>query len=241
MDMLAGALAKASGLPPGQVSAEYYETEAAGTSRLKGPTTSIALVPLPYFLAHETELKLKARAQAVEKNQTASVTWTLVAKKGRVTGAAALAGFEIVSLAAYAPDFIRNVALAKWGKLPADVKFTASGQVLSALRRAANGENVAVLLDASQTASLTSLPFAADLETVASSAPVPGHLVCTVGAAAKSADAEKLISGMQKVGQSPEGTAALDAVRLAKFVPLDAKALAAARASYRPAVATAAK
>ena len=241
MDMLAGALAKTSGLPPARVTAEYYEAEAAGTSRLKAPGAAVAMVPLPYFLAHESELKLKARAQAVEKDQNATVTWTFVAKKGRATGPAALAGFEIVSLAAYAPDFIRNVALAKWGKLPADVKFTASGQVLSALRRAANGENVAVLLDASQTASLSTLPFAAELDPVATSAPIPGILVCTVGAAASASEADKLIAGMQKLGQTPEGTAALDAVRLSKVVPLDAKALAAARASYRPAAATASK
>ena len=36
-----------------------------------------------------------------------------------------------------------------------------------------------------------------------------------------------------KLHEIPEGTSALDAVRLAKFVPLDAKGLAAARASFR--------
>src|SRR5262245_9364296 len=78
MDVLAGALAKSSGLPPSRVTAEYHETEAAGTARLKSSAPMVALVPLPYFLSHEAELKLKAKAQAVEKDGTPSVTWKLV-------------------------------------------------------------------------------------------------------------------------------------------------------------------
>jgi len=241
MDVLAGAVSKASGWPAGRFAAEYYETEDAGIARLKTKTPILAMVPLPFYLAHASDLKLTPRAQAVEKDGTALVTWTLVAKKGRVTSAAALSGFTIVSLAAYAPDFIRNVALAKWGKLPADVTFAATGQILSALRKSANGDNVAVLLDASQAASLPTLPFAEELEIVATSPPVPGIVVCSVGTSVAAAASSQLIAGMVKMNETPEGLAALDAVRLAKFVKLDTKALAAARAAYAPAAKTKAK
>jgi len=238
MDALASAVAKAAGWPAARVRAEYHEAEDAGVARLKATSPSVAMVPLPFYLAHASALKLTARAQAVEKDGKASVTWTLVAKKGRVTSASSLAGFNVVSLAAYAPDFIRNVALAQWGKLPADVTFTATGQVLSALRKAASGENVAVLLDTAQAASFPTLPFAGELEVVATSPPVPGVVVCTVGSAVGPTAAGQLTSGLLKMHTTPEGAAALEAVRLSRFVALDTKGLAAARASYKPAVKT---
>ncbi len=234
MDRLAKAVSTAADWPPTRLAAAYHETEEAGVSRLKAKTPTLALIPLPFYLVHQSELKLTARVQAVEKDGTPATTWTLVAKTGRVTSASSLAGFTIVSIAAYAPDFIRNVALAKWGKLPADVKFLATGQVLGALRKAANGDDVAVLLDASQAASLPTLPFAADLTVVATSPPVPAFLGCTVDSTVGPADTKTLVGALLKLHEIPEGTSALDAVRLTKFVPLDAKGLAAARASYRP-------
>jgi ABC-type phosphate/phosphonate transport system substrate-binding protein len=241
MDVLAAAASKAAGWPPARVAAEYHEAEDAGVARLKAATPSVAMVPLPFFLAHQKELKLTAHAQAVEKDGSANVTWTLVAKKGRVRGPASLSGFTIVSLASYAPDFIRNVALAKWGELPANVTFAESGQILSALKKSANGDDVAVLLDVAQTKSLPTLPFAGDLEIVATSPPVPGIVLCTVGTSVGPTALGQLTAGLLKLNQSPEGAAALDAVRLAKFVPLDSKGLAAARASYAPPAKTAAR
>jgi len=232
MDALALAVSKAAGWPAARLAAEYHETEDAGLARLKATPPSLAMVPLPFYLAHGSDLKLTARAQAVEKNGTPSVTWTLVAKKGRLTSASSLSGFTVVSLAAYAPDFIRNVALAPWGKVPSDVTFVATGQILSALRRSANGDPVAVLLDAAQAASLQTLPFSSELEVVTTSPPVPGFVVCTVGSAVKPADASRLVAALLKLHESPDGMSALDSVRLAKFVPLDGKGLAAARAQY---------
>jgi len=234
MDKLANAVSQAVGWPPGRLAAVYHETEDAGVAKLKAEAASLAMVPLPFYLAHAAELKLTARAQAVEKDGTPATAWTLVAKKGRVTSAASLAGFSIVSIAAYAPDFIRNVALAPWGKLPGDVKFVATSQVLSSLRKAAQGDDVALLLDASQAASLPTLPFAEELSIVTTSPPVPGVILCTVGSTVGPTATKQLVAGLLKSHESPEGKSALDAVRLAKFVPLDGKALAAARASYRP-------
>jgi hypothetical protein len=232
MDVLAGAVSKAAGWPSAEFTAEYYETEDAGIARLKAKTSSLALVPLPFYLAHASDLKLTPRAQAIEKDGEASVTWTLVAKKGRVTSPSSLSGFTIVSLAAYAPDFIRNVALRNWGKLPADVTFAAGGQILSALRRAAGGDPVAVLLDATQAASLKTLPFAGELEVVTVSPPVAGIVVCSVGTSLGKAATTRIVDGLLKMNETPEGASALNTVRLAKFVPLDGKGLAAVRAAY---------
>jgi hypothetical protein len=196
------------------------------------------MVPLPFYLAHADDLKLTPRAQAVEKDGTALVTWTLVAKKGRATKPSSLSGFTIVSRASYAPDFVRNVALGNWGKLPADVSFSATGQILSALRKAANGESVAVLLDAAQAASLKTLPFADELESVAISPPVPAFVVCSVGTSLGSTATSQLIAGMLKLNETSEGAQALDAVRLSRFLPLDTEGIAAARSAYAPAAKT---
>jgi hypothetical protein len=234
MDALANAVSAAVGWPAGTVKAEYQETEDGGLARYRSTAPSLALVPLPFYLSHGGELKLTARLQAVPKDGKDTDVWTLVAKKGRVASAGALAGWKLVSLAAYAPDFIRNVALAKWGKIPADTMFVASGQVLSALRKASSGENVAVLLDGAQTASLPSLPFAQDLDLVAASAPLPAFVLCTVGPSLGPVDAKRFTAGLLKLNETPGGSAALEAVRLARFVPVDDKALAAARKAYAP-------
>jgi hypothetical protein len=234
MDALADAVSAAVGWPAGTVKAEYQETEEGGLAKYRGTAPMLALVPLPFYLAHGGALKFTARLQAVPKDGKDTDVWTLVAKKGRVTSAASLAGWKIVSLAAYAPDFIRNVALSKWGVLPADVTFVATGQVLSALRKASGGENVAVLLDGAQTASLASLPFAQELDVVAASAPLPAIMLCTVGASLGPVDSKRLATGLLKMQESSAGSAALDAVRLTRFVPVDDKALAAARKAYNP-------
>ena len=232
MDILAGAVSKSTGWPAARVTAEYYESEDAGSARLKATSPSLAMVPLPFYLAHADDLKLTPRAQAVEKDGTASVTWTLVAKKRRVTKPSSLSGFTIVSRASYAPNFVRNVALGSWGKIPADVTFSATGQILSALRKAANDESIAVLLDAAQAASLKTLPFADELETVATSRPIPAFVVCSVGTSLGSTATSQLIAGMLKLNETPDGAQALDAVRLSRFVPLDAEGIAAARSAY---------
>jgi ABC transporter, phosphonate, periplasmic substrate-binding protein len=233
MDALAAAAAKAVGWPPTKMKAVYYETEQGGVDRFRSKDPSVALVPLPFYLRHADDLKLVPRSQAVLKGGSASETWTLVAKAGRLTGPASLSGWEIVGLASYAPDFVRNVAFRTWGPIPKDATFTPSGQVLSALRRAASGENVAVLLDGAEAAALAGLPFAKDLQAIAVSPPLPAVVLCTVGSKPGAADVKALTAGLMKMSDTPEGAAALDAVRLTKFIPLDAKGVAGALGSYR--------
>jgi hypothetical protein len=143
--------------------------------------------------------------------------WTLFAKKGKVNGPASLAGYTILSVAGYAPDFVRSVALAGWG-LPADVKLAQAPQVLSSLRRAASGEAVAVLLDATQTASVASLPFANDLQNIKESAPLPTAILAIVGSRLPSARAGPLREALLRLHKNPAGADALANLRLQRFV-----------------------
>jgi len=228
LDAFAAAASEAAGWPRGRLAAVYHETEQGGLERIRKPDAAFALVPLPFLLEHGVALKLAPRLASVQKGGEASEVWSLVARKGRVTGPASLAGWQVASLAGYAPGFVRG-ALGPFGRLPESAKVVQTGQVLSFLRRAASGEDVALLLDRSQAEALPSLPFAGDLEVVARSAPLPGALFCAVGKRASPADSKALAAGLLRLKGVPAGAAALDGIRLAGFAPLDEAGLAAAR------------
>ena len=229
MDALAAALARAARWPEGALAATYLPIEAEGVARLGQPDAAVALVSLPFFLRHGAALGLVPRLQAELAGQGLTERWSLVARKGRVARPADLAGLTVLSTAGYAPDFVRG-ALGPWGRLPGAAAVAPTAQVLSALRKAAKGEAVAVLLDGAQAEALATLPFAADLEVVARSAPVPTSLVATVGTRLAGARWAALEKAFLSVAADPGGAAALAGVRMARFAPVDAAALAAARA-----------
>jgi hypothetical protein len=223
VDALAAALARGASLPPGTVSAVYLNDEGQGAARLGDRRPAVALVTLPFYVKHARELALQPRlAASLQGAQGAAETWTLVARKGRIGSPAALARFELLSTAGYAPEFVRG-ALKGWGPLPPGVRIVASSQVLSALRRAAAGEEVAVLLDGEQAAALPSLPFAGELEAVARSRPLPGGLVATVGTRIPAARWTALEKGLLALPSTPDGAAALEGVRMQGFAPLTAE------------------
>lgn len=228
MDSLASALAKTAQWPDGSVSAVYFSSDADGLARLDKPDAAIGLVTLPFFLAHREALKLKARLSVQTASAGLTEQWTLVAKKGRVKGPADLSAMTVSSIAGYAPNFVRG-ALGSWGRIPDTTKIETSTQILSALRKAATGPDLAVLLDGEQAASLASLPFANELEVVTRSAAMPSALVATVGTHKRWLEIEKALLAMSS---DPQGIAALGTIRMVRFAPLDDKALAAAMAAW---------
>jgi hypothetical protein len=232
MDALAAAVAQGAGMNAADFKAVYFETERAGLDRLAAQDAGLALVPLPFFLKHRAALRLEPLMQAVEEGGEAAEAWTLVAASGAVAAPASLAGFEIVSLAGYAPRFVRGPALGAWGELPSDVTISHSGAVLTGLRRASTGARTAVLLDRAQAAALATLPFAAKLQVVTRSARLPVSVLCTVGDRVAPAGAKAIVNGLSSLGATPPGIAALAGVRLARFVPADHAALVRAREAY---------
>ncbi len=231
MDGFAAALATQAGWPAGSVTATYYEKDKPGLERLQKGDVAVAMVTLPFFLQNADALKLEPRLVAAQK-AGATETWSLVAKKGRLTGPASMDGWQLNSIAGYAPAFVKGPALGAWGRIPDSVKIVQSTQVLSSLRKAAAGENVAVLLDGAQAAALASLPFAADLEVVARSASLPTGILATVGTRLPADRWKALDAALRKLGSTPTGAAALEAVRMQGFLPLDPAALTAARKAY---------
>ena len=217
VDQFASAAGAVSGWPAGALTAVYDPTEEGGLEKLAQIDAALAFVPSPFYVEHAAQLHLTPLVQADVTDVGSQQHWTLVAKAGRVTGPESLAGYTILSIAGYAPDFVRRSALQAWA-LPPNVKIESTGQILSALRRAANGESVAVLLDQTQAAALSTLPFAAELTAVMQSPELPVAIIAVVGSRLSADRAHALQTGLLKMGHAPRGADPLAPLRLRGFV-----------------------
>lgn len=217
VDQFAAAAAATAGWTAGSLAAVYDPTEQGGLAKLGGSDAALAFVPYAFFVQHGKELHLAPLAQADVAGVGSTERWTLVAKAGTVTAAAELSGYTLLSVAGYAPDFVRRSALEAW-PLPADVKIGSTGQILSVLRRIAAGEHVVALLDQSQAAALPTLPFAAQLKAVTQSAPLPVALVTVVGSRVPAARVRSLQAGLIKMGRDPRYADTLSQLHLQGFV-----------------------
>lgn len=227
MDAFAAAASTRGG---GRIAAIYEPAEDACVERLG--SAALGLVALPFFLAHERELGLVPRLQVVAAGRPALEHWALVGPRGRISRPGALAGYTIVSSAAYAPAFIRGVVVGGFGAIPADVKLEQSTAVLSALRRAASGEPVAVVLDGTQLAQLGSLPFASRLQVIAQSPAMPAGLVVTVDARVPAGTWSGIERALIGLSSDRAATPVLGAIEVARFEPVDSGALAQARRAF---------
>jgi hypothetical protein len=218
VDQFARSAATAAGWSADSLAAIYDPTDQGGLTKLRLADSVLAFVPYAFYVQYGAQLHLAPLAQADVSDVGTQERWTLVGKAGGgVTDGASMAGYTIVSAAGYAPEFVEHVALHTWN-LPADIKIESSGQVLSALRRAAGGEKVVVLLDQTQTAALPSLPFAAQLKTLTQSAPLPVAIVSVVDARLPAARAKAFQAGLLKLNTQSGGAEALSALHLKGFV-----------------------
>ena len=153
VEKFANAAAGAAGWSAGSLAAAYDPTEQGGLKALGNPDSVLTFVPYAFYVQYGAQLHLAPLAQANVVDVGTQERWTLGGKAGGPSDAAALAGYTIVSVAGYAPEFVRHSALKSW-TLPADVKIEASGQVLSTLRRVMSADKVVALLDQTQAAVL---------------------------------------------------------------------------------------
>jgi hypothetical protein len=217
LDQFASAAVAASGWPAGSLATVYDPTEEGGLAKLRSADAVLAFVPYPFFVEHAAQLHLTPLVQADVADIGPQQRWTLVAKSGRVTEPKSMAGYTILSVAGYAPDFVRHSALEGWA-LPPDVKIEATGQILGALRRVAAGEPVAALLDQTQAAALPSLPFAAELKAVMQSPELPVAIIAVVDSRVTAARARALQEGLLKMGHVSGSADSLGPLRLHGFV-----------------------
>jgi hypothetical protein len=217
VDRFAAAAAATAGWPAGSLAAVYDPTDQGGLAKLGDPDAELAFVPYAFYVQFGPQLGLKPLAQADVAGTGAEERWALVAKAGTVSGPDSVAGYTLLSVAGYAPDFVRHSALAAW-PLPPDVKIQSTGQILSALRRVAAGEHVIALLDQTQSAALATLPFAAQLRTVAQSAPLPVAVLASVDARLPAVRAKALQTALLKMGADAANADTLAQIHLQGFV-----------------------
>lgn len=217
VDKFAAAAAAAAGWPAGTLAATYDPTEAGGLAKLQSSEAVLAFVPYPFFVDHGASLHLAPIAQADVAATGTQERWTLVAKAGAISGPPSLAGYTVLSVAGYAPEFVRHSALGAWS-LPADVKIESTGQILSALRRIASGERAVALLDQPQAAAVSSLPFASQLKTVTQSPPLPVAFIVVVDSRLPPARAHAFQAGLLKMTHDPAAAATLSQLDLMGFV-----------------------
>jgi hypothetical protein len=218
VEKFATAAAAIAGWPPGSLAAVYDPTEQGGLAKLGSAEAALAFVPYAFFVQHGAELHLTPLAQADVAGIGTEERWTLVAKGDAVTGPATLSGYTLLSVAGYAPEFVRHAALHDW-PLPPDVKIEATGQILSALRRVAAGERVVALLDQTQAAAFPTLPFAAQLKAVVQSAPLPVAVFAVINGRLPPALVAALQTGLLKLGHAAGDADVLGQLRLRGFVP----------------------
>src|SRR6202142_2680238 len=219
VDQFASAAAASAGWPKGSLAALYDPTEQGGLAKLGNADAALAFVPYAFFVQHGAALHLAPLAQADVVGIGTQERWALVAKTGALAGPASLAGHTILSVAGYAPDFVRHVALAAWS-LPPEVRIEPTSQTLSALRRAVAGEKGVGLLDGTQAGGLPSLPFGAQLSVVLQSAPVPVAILALVDARLPAARAHSMQAGLLKLGHAAGEADTLGQLRLQGFVPV---------------------
>ena len=228
IDQFTNAAVAISGWSAGSLAAVYDPTEEGGLAKLGSADAVLAFVPYPFFVEHAAQLHLTPLVQADVADVGPQQRWTLVAKSGHVTGPASMSGYTILSVAGYAPNFVRHIALEGWA-LPSDVKIESTGQILSALRRVAAGERVAVLLDQTQAAALPSLPFASELKVVTQSPELPVAIIAVVDSRVTAGRARALQAGLLKIGRVSGSADSLAPLRLHGFVQTKLPPQAAAR------------
>jgi hypothetical protein len=219
VDQFAKAAAASAGWKPDSLAATYDPTEQGGLAKLGEKDSVLAFVPYAFYVQHAAALHLAPLAQADVASVGTQEHWTLVGKGGGpVTGPASISGYTILSVAGYAPEFVKHSALAEWAPLPADVKIESTGQILSALRRVSSGEPVLALLDQTQAAALPTLPFAAQLKTLTQSAALPVALITVVDSRLPEARAKAFQAALIRMNSTSAGVEVLASLKLKGFV-----------------------
>ncbi len=217
VDQFAKAAVTSAGWNAATLAAIYDPTEEGGLQKLKSADSVLAFIPFAFYVQHGAELHLTPLAQADVTDVGTQERWTLVGKVGGPTGPEALSGYTLLSVAGYAPEFVRHSALAAWA-LPADLKIETTGQILSALRRVAAGDKVVALLDQTQAAALPTLPFAPPLKTLVQSPPLPVALLAVVDSRVPAPRARALQAALLKMSAVPGDTDTLASLHLKGFV-----------------------
>jgi len=115
----------------------YDPSEQGGLAKLGDKDSALAFVPYAFYVQHAAALHLVPLVQADVVGVGTQERWTLVGKAARrFTSASSMTGYTILSVAGYAPEFVKHSALAAWvcrrtsrSSRPADIERLTAGRV----------------------------------------------------------------------------------------------------------------
>ena len=187
-------------------------------ARLAAPEAALAFVPYPFFVQHGAQLHLVPLAQADVPPAGVQQRWTLVLPKGHAAAARGTGRPDAHQHGGLRTGFCPRGPAQPRARCPPTTTITATGQVLSALRRAANGDPVAVLLDQEQAGATGQFAVRGEPAAVGTSAPVPVALIVVVAGRMPQARAQALQQALLHLSGTPQGAATLSRLRLNGFV-----------------------
>jgi hypothetical protein len=218
---------QAAGWPQGSLSAVYRNTEDGGLEAIQELDPGFVLVPIPVHLRYHESLDWVPVRAAVLAGAEAQ-RYSLYGPVG--SSADWLSDVTIEGDAAYDPQFVRTLVLG--GKHPVtDDRFHPTSRPLSAVRRAARGERVMVLLDEGQRRALASLPAASDLVLLAESAWMPAAVLVSRRGASE-ADTQALARVLDNMGSDPGAADLLATLRIQRFEAVEPHAIEELQNTY---------
>jgi len=218
---------QAAGWTPGSISAVYRNRVEAGLEAIEELDPGFVLVPIPVHLRYHETLDWEAVRTTVLA-QVEAQRYSLYGPAG--SSIDGLADAAIEGDAVYDPEFVRTLVL--HGKYSvADDRFSPTSRPLSAVRRAARGEKVMVLLDEGQRRALASLPAAAELVLLSESGWMPAAVLVKRGTA-NEADTQALGKVLDKLGSDPDAADLLTTLRIQRFEAVDIGALDELQKNY---------
>ncbi len=211
---------QAAGWPEGSISAVYRNKEDDGLRAIRELDPGFVLVPIPVHLRYHESLDWAPVRVAVLAGVEAQ-RYSLYGPAG--SSLDWLSDVTIEGDAAYDPEFVRTLVLGGQYAV-ADDRFHPTSRPLSAVRRAARGEKVVVLLDEGQRRALASLPAAAELVLLAESGWMPAAVLVS-RAGATEADVQQLGRVLDGLSTDPEAADLLATLRIQRFEAVEPQAI----------------
>ena len=225
MEEFARYVEKAAGWPEGSASATYSSTVDGDLGRLQEDPPGYVIVTAPIYLRHHAAFGWRAMGSLITDTADAQ-RYSVYGPAGSTL--ASLEGAPLTGDTAYDAAFVAGIVL---GRAEVGFELVPTDRPLSAVRKAARGESIAVLLDEGQRRALDSLPTGDDLVLLAESIWMPaGILAAGEGVSAEAA--EKLMAALERAADDPAAEPLFHTMRIRRFEPVDPEVLAALDRAY---------
>ena len=232
IDGFGGYLAQKLGWQDGTWEVKFENQRQAGMKALQEWAPSFAALSLGIFLEQEGAQKLVPLVLARVNGKTTNKYYVLVAK-GSAKTLADLQGKTLTGSILDDGTFLSKVIFAGTIDATTHFKLEQTKRPLRAIRKVAQGQLDAALVDDVQFQSLKGLPLFADLEVIFESADVPNLGMVYLKDRAGNEDIKKFGEALVNMCKDPEGKKMCETFAVEGFEPLPAGALDGVRKLYK--------